>query len=875
MRMGDHRLPILVATLLFASLTLSEVWCDEDVIVREDMGVVFQRVTSVENFASSWSHTVVVKFPEVEELKVQTPFCQRNWRVEQQNFMSGLCEMYSPVFDTYNDIRNLLARGIDQKMVSMYSLLQPGRLDKFLGKGNLKGRVARSPFDFIGSISKSLFGTATSGDIEQLKKHILALEENPESFKGFKRFAAELSSLQVSSNKNFKMIQEGINSNRILINQTFQGLKDFKDSLTDVLDDVKAHIELLGQVMAIMHGINSREINTMLLITSELEKFISGCDVLLRGYVPVQIVPPQQLLEIIGNISDYLQQNQPNYQVVYKQPASYYQMPGIVTYTTTENHLFIKIKIPLSTSSVLFEVFRVRSVPVSLAKEKGDKPFTEVTGLPDYLGIGQDKKFFTELDQITFDNCKGVTLRRCEVSLNLHSRDEITCASAIYFKDKNGIQSKCKVALYPNISSTETHVIDLDHERVFISTNDFRWIKSCARQPPQVIQGCANCIVRRQCDCSIKGHSLYIAPSIQACSNNLTSTFELVPNYMAALTYLKVVDPKLLMDANSSFLRNVLSLRFELPDIKFSKSSWIKRTLTLQDQHLALDFQNTLSAVKENRTLFLDPLDAWLSELPEPLSPPGKLVNFYLIATAILALAVMSSLVLNLRLRGRLLTIERTFHRRIPEILALSTGIPRTAAQEGHLSDEGDEDMYIMGLLTICAIFLTLYQILKCTLYMLGRVSARNKNISKLLETQRTLVQIVITDLQQSLTKTILDIPSPITDILYSNPRPANHVIAGFPHLQIDWNSLILTSKITGQQISLPTEITLGIWDYYKYSKIKNNHPILSVILISPLKCVTVMREEINPLIEIDSTPQERVDPISDPVTDQQCEATM
>ena len=36
------------------------------------------RVTSVENFASSWSHNVVVKFPEVEVLKVQTPFCQRN-----------------------------------------------------------------------------------------------------------------------------------------------------------------------------------------------------------------------------------------------------------------------------------------------------------------------------------------------------------------------------------------------------------------------------------------------------------------------------------------------------------------------------------------------------------------------------------------------------------------------------------------------------------------------------------------------------------------------------------------------------------------------------------------------------------------------------
>ena len=247
--------------------------------------------------------------------------------------------------------------------------------------------------------------------------------------------------------------------------------------------------------------------------------------------------------------------------------------------------------------------------------------------------------------------------------------------------------------------------------------------------------------------------------------------------------------------------------------------------MTLQNQHLALDFQNTLSAVKENCTLLLDPLDAWLSELPEPISPPDKLVNFHLIATAILALAVLSSLLLNLRLRGRLLIIERTFHHHIPEILALSIGIPRTTTQ-GHLSDEGDKDMYIMGLLTICAIFLTLSdQILKCTLYMLRRVSARNKNISNLLETQRTVVRIVITDLQQSLTKTILDIPSPITDILYSNPWPANHVIAGFPHLQIDWNSLILTSKITGQQISLPTEITLGIWDYYKYSKLKITIP--------------------------------------------------
>ena len=78
-------------------------------------------------------------------------------------------------------------------------------------------REKQAPLGFIGQISRNLFATATLDDVNILQEHILALENDPGRFEAFQQFADTLSSLQVETNKNMKIITEGLRRNRLML----------------------------------------------------------------------------------------------------------------------------------------------------------------------------------------------------------------------------------------------------------------------------------------------------------------------------------------------------------------------------------------------------------------------------------------------------------------------------------------------------------------------------------------------------------------------------------------------------------------------------------------------------------------------------------
>ena len=114
---------------------------------------------------------------------------------------------------------------------------------------------------FIGQISRNLFATATLDDVKILQEHISALENDPGRFEAFQKFVDMLSSLQVETNKNMKIVTEGLRRNRLLINETIQEIDVLHDSLEEVWGNVEHRFQLMTQVINNMHGINAREIN--------------------------------------------------------------------------------------------------------------------------------------------------------------------------------------------------------------------------------------------------------------------------------------------------------------------------------------------------------------------------------------------------------------------------------------------------------------------------------------------------------------------------------------------------------------------------------------------------------------------------------------
>ena len=175
----------------------------------------------------------------------------------------------------------------------MNGLIPAGKVKKQADNLNGERRNKRSSLDFIGTVSKNLFGTATEKDVETLKSHIIALETNPESFKEFRKFQKQLSSLEVEAHENFKVLQDGVNKNKMLINESFHEMDRLQYYWSQEIEDVNANVKALGQVAMIMHSINAHEVSTMY-------KLINSYNVLL-----LHLIPPARIQTILRNITDY------------------------------------------------------------------------------------------------------------------------------------------------------------------------------------------------------------------------------------------------------------------------------------------------------------------------------------------------------------------------------------------------------------------------------------------------------------------------------------------------------------------------------------------------------------------------------------------
>ena len=92
-------------------------------VVRETMGVLFQRVSTLDNSVSFWSHTVVIKNPELRDLKIQKRFCDRKVHPGHKDIFTALCNIYEDTFDTSDEIKRSLNRAVDEKSGILQQLL--------------------------------------------------------------------------------------------------------------------------------------------------------------------------------------------------------------------------------------------------------------------------------------------------------------------------------------------------------------------------------------------------------------------------------------------------------------------------------------------------------------------------------------------------------------------------------------------------------------------------------------------------------------------------------------------------------------------------------------------------------------------------------
>ena len=820
-----------------------------DMVVRETMGILFQRVATLDNSVSFWSHTVVIKNPELRSIKIQKSFCDRKVNPRHRDIFMALCNMYEDTFKTYDEIRRSLSKEIEEKSDILQQLIPVVSVKDPLSESTTGRREKRAPLGFIGQISRNLFATATLDDVKILQEHISALENDPGRFEAFQKFADTLSSLQVETNKNMKIVTEGLRRNRLLINETIHEIDVFHDSLEEVLGNVEHRFQLMTQVVNIMHGINAREINSMSLVVAELDELVSSYLTLLKGYLPIHLMTPQRIADVLNQVQEHLKTKHPAFRVLHMRPAVYYNMPGVVSYTRTEDYLYIKFKVPITSSDLLYEVYSVQSIPITT--NSNATAFTQIRKLPSYLGVTRDNKFFVELDQVSFDSCPGSNFKQCSNFLRVFQSSEPTCTSALYMNRLDHVHKQCSISLYPNPDNKETYFIDLQDGRVLISTLDLRWIKSCYHRPPEAIAGCSNCVLHKSCNCTLSSKSFFITNSIHMCSRTEMTQTEIVPNYLAGISYLKSLNPDVSL-SDEKVIDGLTNLSF--PPINISRSKWTLDSEKYSTADSGMDLGHILRTVRQNRSIYLKPLDAWLDgQITSSLSYSdfGSYLG-YVFPIMIVVMAIV--LVRLCRRQARLeFLIKHILHGKGPEMIALSTLINKAEAIEHDISNQSlllnNHFMIISYILTAVALaYFILYAVKQCL--EISRLS--RSHLSNALQDQKTWLQMIITSANKSISVTLCQIDLPLKDLLYAqsaDPCLPSISICGFrPSLKMDFGFLSITSITNSNlRVSLPNTISIGIIDAIRFYYIRHEPANVQILLLNTKEVKQVLLKKLHP----------------------------
>ena len=92
--------------------------------------------------------------------------------------------------------------------------------------------------------------------------------------------------------------------------------------------------------------------------------------------------------------------------------------------------------------------------------------------MPPYLGVSTDNKFYIEIDEVTFQACPGIYSKDVRALFKFQKTPSQVVATTLFTNDIGRIYDICKIVLNPNPDPKQSYFIDLNDDKVLISTLD-------------------------------------------------------------------------------------------------------------------------------------------------------------------------------------------------------------------------------------------------------------------------------------------------------------------------------------------------------------------------------------------------------------------
>lgn len=718
-----------------------------------------------------WLHTYEIMMPE----HVKMP------NIGTCHHDNATCLLISHVLSNINTIRSETSIRLNSTIETVKRLIPEARIRA--------SRSKRSLLPFIGDLSRSLFGTATTDDVNMLARHINAL--NRES-RGLATALAQhenhLSSFMVKANHRMDQLMQGVKDNYIAINYIHTQLSNTVRNLEESFQQMISLLSL--QIQSASH------------INHELDEFKKGISDLVNGKLSPLILQQTVLEATLNDIQHILNTKYPGFYL--SQTTSDIYAASNFLYARNNTKIYLTLKIPISHFKEPLTVYKIKSLPVPINSTSAHA--TQLLNIPDNLILTKKQQFYATLSNSQLARCKGGKVKHCSFNLALTPVTTESCILSLYLNSKAKVKSLCDFRFLHNI--VESRIIELNPSSLILYQTPLLSMQ-CGNEH-KMLKGCDFCIIKVPCQCSFTTPNFFLAPRLTTCHNTSRDVTKVHPVNLALMQNFFDNSKLEHIFADTTFSSPI---NMSIPNFKLYNHDM--HNIMADDKQSHLSLSRMAEAAKKDAKIFqslAEPLlDGQISIQTQWPDLNAILVLITMSTTAISIMLLVWTFFKIRKLSAAILVLQqckgiKSMSTTLPSFIYDSQAPPKSFESTSFDFISLEWDHAIVALILLMFLFLV---------YFFYTVRNKQNNPTLCLEITNTkrsiLVDLIKLPLCPSHCKT--SAPDSISDVDITG-----HWLA--PRLKIQWLNFTMVNKMSNKQIELPACIGLTLRQAQRIKKI-------------------------------------------------------
>ena len=273
-----------------------------------------------------------------------------------------------------------------------------------------------------------------------------------------------------------------------------------------------------------LQTIQEKYIKMYEIFVNQLKEYSHAIRILLKGYLPISLLPPSKLAKILLEVKQVLLKTNKNYGLVIKGMYKYYDMKLVMFGIDQDSNLIIQItSICAAIYSKPLTLYQIETIPVLILdmNEKADS-YSWIRKDKPYIVLNPDTDISIRMEELR--TCKKIGYEYyCEELFVAKSKAKFSCASALYFQlDRQMIKENCIFDYCYNITDVKPSILDGGYEIVLANWPSFkRIVCSTHNNIPIEIPSHLYVLLNRMvlCNCIIEAESNFLLESIAACDS--------------------------------------------------------------------------------------------------------------------------------------------------------------------------------------------------------------------------------------------------------------------------------------------------------------------------------------------------------------------